>query len=131
MRGRVVDLKDQRFGDWLVIRRVHSSKTLNACWRVRCCACGREKTVIGANLRSPRATNRCSVCRPPQPRLRPKARHPFELLREIVPGAVLGGYRKAQKYAANGEPTEEQIAEHVTGYVVEAIGAEFDLGAGS
>lgn len=61
MRGRFVDLTGQRFGGWLVLKRVANDKKMNARWLCRC-DCGAEREVKACDLKSGQTT-KCFKCR--------------------------------------------------------------------
>lgn len=58
--GTTVDLTGQQFGKWTVIDRVENNKKGAAMW-LCVCECGRERIVLGTNLRLGR-THGCNFC---------------------------------------------------------------------
>jgi len=58
--SRVIDLKGQQFGQWLVLKRGLSTDRGQARWLCRC-SCGNESLVIGKDLRSGKST-KCVAC---------------------------------------------------------------------
>ncbi len=63
-RFAVKDETGQRYGDWLVIRRLANAGG-NAVWLCRCTACGRASSIQGIRLRNPRSRHPDCVCKSP------------------------------------------------------------------
>lgn len=55
--SKLIDLTDQDFGYWHVIKRAKNTKDGAAKWHCVCRACGKEKDVEGKHLRAGRSTN--------------------------------------------------------------------------
>ena len=60
MSRNFIDLSDQRFGKWVVIRQAKRDRHYNRRWLCRC-DCGRERIVIGSCLRSGKSKG-CQSC---------------------------------------------------------------------
>lgn len=59
------------------------------------------------------------------PKIRPKKRNAWELLRETMRGAIASGYRKAHKHT--DRPSEDHIFDTIEQYVIDALAEEFDI----
>lgn len=59
------------------------------------------------------------------PKIRPRKRNAWELLRETTRGAVEMGYRRAYKHTDT--PSEDHIFDTIEQYVVNALAEEFDI----
>jgi hypothetical protein len=61
-RANFKDISRQRFGKWLVLRRVKNNRQGSARWECRC-DCGTISVITGGNLRSPGGNRSCRACR--------------------------------------------------------------------
>ena len=66
--SKLIDLTNQKFGYWIVIRRAENNKNGTARWLCKCTACGTEKVVLGTHLRNGSSTN-CGCIRKEKMRL--------------------------------------------------------------
>lgn len=55
--SKLIDLTNQDFGFWHVIKRAPNRSDGKAYWLCKCTACGKEKEVAGSHLRAGRSTN--------------------------------------------------------------------------
>jgi len=60
MKGKLIDLIEQRFGRWTVLKFTGRDKKKNDLWLCRC-ECGKEKIVRGSSLRSGNSKG-CKSC---------------------------------------------------------------------
>jgi len=54
--GKLINLTDQRFGFWLVIKRSVNNHSGQTCWLCKC-ECGKEKDITTNSLRSGNSTS--------------------------------------------------------------------------
>lgn len=59
--GKLIDLTNQTFGDWLVLYRNGSTSNKAALWRCKCQICGLEKDIVSHSLVQGRTT-KCRAC---------------------------------------------------------------------
>jgi hypothetical protein len=79
--ARLIDLRGQRFGRLVVLRR-NGSRQGSACWLCRC-DCGRMTTVRGDCLRN-KVTRSCGRCRNQRTAIRPGDRYGTQVVLEEV-----------------------------------------------
>lgn len=56
MAGKCIDITNQKFGRWTVIKQVPNLTSRDSKWLCRC-DCGTEREVLGKNLRNGRSTS--------------------------------------------------------------------------
>ena len=54
--SRLIDISGQVFGEWIVLRQDGNSKTGAAMW-LCACSCGKQRTVVGSDLRKGKSTS--------------------------------------------------------------------------
>ena len=97
--SRVIDLKGQQFGQWLVLKRGLNTTSGQAQWLCRC-SCGSEISVIGSDLRRGKST-KCVDCG--HFRTHGFSKHPLYLVWRIMKNrCYLTNHKAYHRYGGRG-----------------------------